>query len=182
MTDDLGRIPPPDPQRAQALRAAHRQQTIGDLQAVLLLMLQAVAALVLGAWAGAAGDSASSVTAEWGAVGMFLLLLGANTIAYGLLLMLGSVSLVAMLPRLFRRRPADAPPPAGERLARIAVFAIWLGHAAMLLLGSLLLLVLLSLAFGEPGWPAWWRFVLAALGLAALSGRLLIALDRANVP
>jgi hypothetical protein len=187
MAVGLGHIPPPDPPRERALRAAAARRRVEERLAMLLLVLlvlQVVLALLAGVWAGAAGGGTDRPAAGWAALGMVLLLLGANAVAYVLLLMVGGVSLLAMLPRALNARPPgrEAAPPsaAGARLSRIAVAGLWLGHALLLLAGALLLLALLNSLLGAPGWDAWWRCVLAALGLAAISGRIVLALGRAG--
>lgn len=183
MSETLGRIPTPDPGEDARRRAAARTRDGEGLLFVALLFGQLMLALGLGAWAASGWDAAGNLTG-YAAVGMLLVLLGAHALGYGALLLFGSVALLAMLPRLFRRRPA-APPAAAPRAAldRGSTAMAWLLaalHGTVLMAGALLLCLVLSLGSEAAGIGAWWRFALAALVLSAVTVRLLLAWMRAE--
>lgn len=183
MSAPLGTIPPRDPQREQQQREAGRDRAGNGVLALLLAVVQALLAAALGYWAAGAWPGAGDALVSQAAAGMLLVLMLAHVVAYGAMLVLGSVALLAMLPRLFR--PMRTTPAARSRRTsladRLALATIVIVHGMALVAGALLLCLLLAFGSEAAGIGAWWRFVLAALALVPLTLALLLAWSRSDL-
>jgi hypothetical protein len=183
MSDTLGRIPPPDPQAGARARQAAQRRTTEGVVFVALLFGQLLLAFAAGAWAASGWIDAGDL-AGYAATGMLLVLLGAHALGYGALLLFGGVAMLALVPRLFRRRaPAQASSErdgAPDRIGRALLWLVIAVHGVAVQCGALVLCFILAASSDAADIAAWWRFSLAALLLGAVTARVMLAWARSE--
>lgn len=177
----LGAIPPQDRRKDDARRYAMTRRSAQWGVTMLLALAQFVLAAALGYWAGSAVIDGQHPLSTQAAVGMVVVLACAHVVAYGAVLLCGSVALLVELPRLLRKPRPDPEPARGEGLASTLVrLAVVVAHSLALLAGALLLCLLLASGSDGPGFGAWWRFLLAAIALVPLSPALLSSWSKSD--